>query len=101
VRFGILPKGLLLQSPCRGFFLQLIEPDDTAQYAPAEEHLQRIGFGTPDVPATVGILEQRGIEFLTTAKVHTSERGALTKSRLGSVMFELVHDVPGAGATPA
>ncbi len=100
VRFGILPKGLLLQSPCRGFYLQLIEPDDNAQFAPSEEHLQRIGFGTPDVPATVGILEKRGIEFLTTAKVHTSERGALTKSRLGSVMFELVHDVPDAGAAP-
>jgi len=100
VRFGILPKGLLLQSPCRDFYLQLIEPDDTAQYAPSEEHLQRIGFGTPDGPATVGILEKRGIEFFTTAKVHTSERGALTKSRLGSVMFELVHDVPAPAAAP-
>src|SRR6185369_1096373 len=29
VRFGIMPKGLLLQSPCRQFFLQLIEPDET------------------------------------------------------------------------
>ena len=94
VRFGILPKGLLLQSPCRGFYLQLIEPDDTAQYAPAEENLQRLGFGTPDVLATVAVLEQRGIEFLASEKVHTSERGALTKPRLGSVMFELVHDVP-------
>lgn len=92
VRFGILPKGLLLQSPCRSFYLQLIEPDDTAQYAPSEEHLQRVGFGTPDVLATVGILEKRGIEFLASDKVHTSERGALTKARLGSVMFELVHD---------
>ena len=40
------------------------------------------------------MLEKRGIEFLATEKVHTSERGALTKARLGSVMFELVHDVP-------
>jgi 4-hydroxyphenylpyruvate dioxygenase len=98
VRFGILPKGLLLQSPCRGFYLQLIEPDDTAQFAPADERLQRIGFGTPDVLATVGILERRGIEFLVSEKVHTSERGALTKARLGSVMFELVHDVPATAA---
>ncbi len=97
VRFGIMPKGLLLQSPCRKFFLQLIEPDDTAQFAPADEHLQRIGFGTPDVLATVAILEQRGVEFLTSDKVRTSERGALTKARLGSVMFELVH----AGPAPA
>ena len=98
VRFGIMPKGLLLQSPCRKFFLQLIEPDDTAQFAPADEHLQRIGFGTPDVLATVAVLEQRGVEFLTSDKVRTSERGALTKARLGSVMFELVHAEPAPAA---
>ena len=92
VRFGIMPKGLLLQSPCRNFYLQLIEPDDTARYAPAEEHLQRIGFGTPDVTATIAILERRGVEFFASEKVHASDRGALTKSSLGSVMFELVHD---------
>jgi 4-hydroxyphenylpyruvate dioxygenase len=95
VRFGIMPKGLLLRSPCHNFFLQLIEPDETARFAPAEEHLQRIGLGTPDVLATVGLLEKRGIEFLVSEKVHSSERGALTKSTLGSVMFELVHDAPG------
>jgi 4-hydroxyphenylpyruvate dioxygenase len=99
VRFGIMPKGLLLQSPCRNFYLQLIEPDDTSRYAPAEEHLQRIGFGTPDVMATVAILEKRGIEFFASEKVHASDRGALTKSSLGSVMFELVHDdLPAAAA---
>jgi 4-hydroxyphenylpyruvate dioxygenase len=30
VRFGIMPNGLLLESPCRKFFLQLIEPEDSA-----------------------------------------------------------------------
>ena len=54
--------------------------------------MQRIGFGTPDVLATVALLERRGIEFLTSENVHTNERGALTKPGLGSVMFELVHD---------
>ncbi len=98
VRFGIMPRGLLLQSPCRGFFLQLIEPEDTARFAFAEEHLQRIGFGTPDPLATVAALEKRGIEFLTSEKVHTSERGALTKACLGSVMFELVHNETGTAA---
>jgi 4-hydroxyphenylpyruvate dioxygenase len=98
VRFGIMPMGLLLQSPCRSFLLQLIEPEDTARYAPSEEHLQRIGFGTPDVMATVAMLEKRGIEFLTTEKVRTSERGALTKPCLGNVMFELVHNEPRAHA---
>jgi 4-hydroxyphenylpyruvate dioxygenase len=99
VRFGILPKGLLLQSPCRNFYLQLIEPDDTARFAPSDEHLQRIGFGTPDVMATVALLEGRGVEFFASDKVHASDRGALTKSVLGSVMFELVHDeLPAAAA---
>ena len=91
VRFGIMPRGLLLQSPCKKFYLQLIEPDGAAQYAPIEEQLQRIGLGTPDVIAAASELEKRGIEFLTTDKVHTSERGALTKAVLGGVMFELVH----------
>ncbi len=101
VRFGIMPNGLLLQSPCKGFFLQLIEPEDTARFAYSDEHLQRIGLGTPDVMATVGALEKRGVEFLTSQKVHTSERGALTKPCLGNVMFELVHDAPGSHATQA
>ncbi len=92
IRFGILPKGLLLESPCGGFFLQLIEPEDSARFVPTEEHLQRLGFGTPDVLATVAILEKRGIEFLVSDVVHASDRGALTKSFLGSVMFELVHN---------
>ena len=101
VRFGIMPNGLLLQSPCLGFFLQLIEPEDTARYAASDEHLQRIGFGTPDVMATVATLEKRGVEFLTSQKVHTSDRGALTKPCLGNVMFELVHDEPGPHAAQA
>jgi 4-hydroxyphenylpyruvate dioxygenase len=99
VRFGIMPNGLLLQSPCGGFFLQLIEPEDTARYALSEEHLQRIGFGAPDVMTMVATLEKRGIEFLTSEHVHTSERGALTKPCLGNVMFELVHAEPRARAT--
>jgi 4-hydroxyphenylpyruvate dioxygenase len=95
VRFGIMPRGLLLQSPCRKFFLQLIEPDGTARFAPAEEHLQRIGLGTPDVTGAVAELGKRGVEFLASEKVHASDRGALTKAMLGGVMFELVHaDAP-------
>ena len=98
VRFGIMPSGLLLQSPCRNFYLQLIEPDEPARYAPIDEHLQRIGLGTPDVLATVAQLERRGIEFLTSEKVRSNDRGALTKPCLGSVMFELVHDEPRSSA---
>ena len=91
VRFGIMPKGLLLESPRSNFFLQLIEPDSAAAAALWEEHLQRIGFGTPDVMATVARLEKRGVEFVASEHVHSSERGALTRAYLGSVMFELVH----------
>ena len=95
LRFGIMPKVLLLQSPCGKFYLQLIEPDGVAQYAPMEEHLQRIGLGTPDVITTTRDLTQRGIEFLSTDKVHTTERGALTVPMLGGMMFELVHTQDG------
>ncbi len=91
VRFGIMPKGLLLQSPCRKFFMQLIEPEGPTQFAPADEQLQRIGIGTPDVPAAVAQLEARGVEFVASENVHSSDRGALTKPVLGGVMFELVH----------
>jgi hypothetical protein len=68
------------------------------RFAPADEHLQRIGFGTPDVLGTVAALAKRGIEFVATDKVHATERGALTKPMLGSVMFELVHDDPAVHA---
>jgi 4-hydroxyphenylpyruvate dioxygenase len=93
VRFGILPKGLLLESPCRSFYLQLIEPEAAASDVEWEEHLQRVGLGAPDVPAAVRELQRRGVEFLASETVHASERGALTKAYLGSVMFELVHSV--------
>jgi len=91
VRFGIMPKGVLLESPNGHFFLQLIEPDSAAAEVLWEEHLQRIGLGTPDVMATVAQLEKRGIEFIASEHVRSSKRGALTKPYLGSVMFELVH----------
>lgn len=94
VRFGIMPKGLLLESPCRNFYLQLIEPDAAASDVAWEEHLQRIGLGAPDVSAAVKELEKRGVEFVTSATVHTSDRGALTRPYLGNVMFELVHSEP-------
>ena len=101
VRFGIMPKGHLLRSPCRNFFLQLIEPEDTARYAPMDEHLQRIGFGAPDVLAAVAALEKRGVEFLSTDRVHSSERGALTRPMPGGVMFELVKSEPETTRAPA
>jgi 4-hydroxyphenylpyruvate dioxygenase len=92
VRFGIMPKGLVLQSPCRKFFLQLVDPDATSSTdVQWDEHLQRVGLGAPDVVRAVQALEERGVEFVSTGPVHTNERGALTRTYLGSVMFELVH----------
>jgi len=94
VRFGIMPSGLLLESPCRTFFLQLIEPEDSARFAHMDEHLQRIGIGTPDVLAAVASLEKRGVGFLATDRVKPSERGALTRPLEGGMMFELVKSQP-------
>lgn len=96
--FGIMPRGRLLESPCRTFLLQLIEPEDTARFAPMDEQLERIGLGAPDVLAAVASLEKRGVEFFTTDRVRTNERGALTKPLVGSVMFELVKSEPKAPA---
>ncbi|MFZ2651193.1 MAG: 4-hydroxyphenylpyruvate dioxygenase [Burkholderiaceae bacterium] len=90
-RFGILPKGRLLRSPCQSFFLQLIEPDPGLLDVDGEESLQRVGLGAPDVLAAVATLRERGMGFVESSSVHASERGALTQTRLGSVMFELVH----------
>ncbi len=90
-RYGILPKGRVLQSPCGRFYLQLIEPEPGILDAEGEESLQRVGFGTPDVLASVAALRQRGVGFVESQGVHSETRGALTQSVLGGAMFELVH----------
>ncbi len=99
-RFGILPKGRILRSPSTspssGFYLQLIEPEPGIVDVDGTESLQRIGFGTADVPAAVAALRQRGIEFVESADTRPSARGALTRNWMGGVMFELVHNARGA-----
>lgn len=97
-RFGILPKGRILQSPCppaARFYIQLIEPEAGVLDVEDDEALQRIGLGTADVLATVAELAKRGVEFVESRGVHTEDRGALTRSWLGGVSFELVHDARG------
>jgi 4-hydroxyphenylpyruvate dioxygenase len=89
-RFGILPRGSVLASPCGTFYLQLIEPDSLV-VDDTGERLQRVAFGAPDVPAAVKALRTRGIDFVETDTLHTEVRGALTRPQLGGVMFELVH----------
>ena len=48
-RFGILPKGRILRSPCppaSRFYIQLIEPEAGVLDVEDDEGLQRIGLGT-------------------------------------------------------
>lgn len=91
-RFGIMPKGTLMKSPAlsanAGFMLQMVEPD--VNVLDGEERLQRIGLGVPDVLAAVNALRALGIEFVETKAAHTEQRGAITKTYLGGVVFELV-----------
>ena len=91
-RFGILPRGRILRSPCRSFYLQLVEPEPGSADLAGEECLQRMGLGTPDVPAAVAALRQRGVEFVDADGAQPAQRGALTRRRLDGVMFELVLD---------
>ena len=92
-RFGIMPAGKLLRAPAlqpaNRFMLQVIEPE--ADSLDTSERLQRIGLGVPDVLAAVRALRALGIEFVETEAAHTERRGAITKTYLGSVVFELVH----------
>ncbi len=97
-RFGILPKGRILRSPCppaSRFYIQLIEPEAGVLDVEDDEGLQRIGLGTANVLATVAELGRRGVTFVESRGLHTEDRGALTNSWLGSVSFELVHDERG------
>jgi 4-hydroxyphenylpyruvate dioxygenase len=88
--FGVLPKGTLLQSPCRSFYLQLIEPPPGAEETHWDEELLRVGIGTPDVAAATGALRERGIVFIDRGSVQPSSKGALTQVYMGEVTFELV-----------
>ncbi|MCZ8292670.1 MAG: 4-hydroxyphenylpyruvate dioxygenase [Hylemonella sp.] len=92
-RFGIMPSGKLMRTPAlhtgQSFMIQLVEP---AVDAPdPREQLQRIGLGVPDVLAAVQALRAQGVEFVESPATHSGRRGAISKTYLGSVVFELVH----------
>ena len=91
-RFGILPKGRVLRSPCGLFYLQLIGPDSDIGAVDGAELLQRVGFGVPDVPDAVAALRARGVSFVSAGDQQINKRGALTQTYLGGLMFEIVHD---------
>lgn len=89
-QFGILPKGTMLQSPCRKFFFQLIEPEAGLLSIDEEERFQRVAFSVPNVFEAVTGMRGKGVEFIESPAVHTEDKGALTKTWLGSLSFELV-----------
>jgi 4-hydroxyphenylpyruvate dioxygenase len=89
--FGILPKGALLESPCKSFYWQLIEPPSGSEDFAWTEDLLRIGMGTHNVELSTERLRARGIDFVQLDPIRPSEKGALTKLYLGGVSFELVH----------
>ena len=94
-RFGVMPKGRVLVSPDDGpsrFYLQLVEPEPGILEVSGQEYLQCIGLGTPDVLASVAALRLRDVGFVQAPGLVPDERGALTDSRLGGVVFELVRD---------
>jgi 4-hydroxyphenylpyruvate dioxygenase len=88
--FGILPKGTLLASPDRKFYLQLIEPPAGSEDIDWDERLLRVGIGAPDVEQATRLLEARGVVFVDREPVQPSAKGALTQVYFGSVTFELV-----------
>ena len=88
--FGVLPKGTLLASPCRTFYLQLVEPPEGAGGLQWGEQLIRLAFGAADVPAATRLLAERGIVFIDRAPVQPTARGALTQLYKVGVSFELV-----------
>jgi 4-hydroxyphenylpyruvate dioxygenase len=91
--FGVLTQGRILASPCGTLYWQLIEPVPDAVDLDAEELLERVAFGTPDVLATVAQWRARGVAFVESRSgVHSEERGALTRAGAGGVSIELVHD---------
>lgn len=91
-RFGILPHGVILESPCRQFYLQLVEPVgdalfDTEWY----EQFARLAFGTPDVLDTVRLLEARQVKFQNNDFIRPDQHGAITTALSYDVNFEFVH----------
>jgi 4-hydroxyphenylpyruvate dioxygenase len=91
-RFGILPRGRILCSPCHSFYLQIIEPEPGAPELHVEERLARVGLGTHDVIEATRVLRGRGVEFMDGDLGRPAERGALTRGLPAGVLFELVRD---------
>jgi 4-hydroxyphenylpyruvate dioxygenase len=98
-RFGILPEGRILCSPCRTFYLQVVEsaPGTAPQ---VEERISRLGLGTSDVIEAVHALRARGVDFVDATVAGPAERGALTRGLPAGVSFELVRDPRSPSSPP-
>jgi len=97
--FGILPRGVLLESPCKKFYLQLIPPLDGADVdVQWDESFARLAFGVPDVMAAVSRLKQQGVEFEERELIHVTDKGALTRDGFGGMNFEFVASRGAGGA---
>ncbi|HEX7386525.1 MAG TPA: 4-hydroxyphenylpyruvate dioxygenase [Castellaniella sp.] len=91
-RFGILPHGTILESPCQRFYLQLVEPvGDALLDVEWYERFARLAFGTPDVPHTMHAMESLGVTFENNEFSRPNARGAVTSGLAYDVNFELVH----------
>jgi hypothetical protein len=94
-RFGILPKGRILRSPCQKFYLQLIEPEPGIVDVEGDESLSRVGLGTSDVVAAVKTLLHGGIigKFRRDGRPHAqlgpSQRLGLAIVATGAVHWSL------------
>jgi 4-hydroxyphenylpyruvate dioxygenase len=88
--FGVVPKGTLLECPCRAFYLQLVERPAGAAGLQWDEQLIRVAFGAPDVAEAVNALKQRGIVFTEREPAEAAPKGALTQLYRVGVSFELV-----------
>jgi len=92
-RFGILPSGTILQSPCRQFYLQLVEPVGNALFdVEWYEQFSRLALGTPDVALTVRALRERGIQFEDNEFSHPDPSGAVMAGLTYDISFELVRN---------
>ncbi|MDN5844191.1 MAG: 4-hydroxyphenylpyruvate dioxygenase [Alcaligenaceae bacterium] len=90
--FGILPNGTILESACKRFYLQLVEPMGDALFdIEWYEQFARLALGTPDVLATVRALESRNVPFQNNAFIRPDAHGAITTALSYDVNFELVH----------
>ena len=88
---GVLPKGVVLQSPCKTFHIQLIEPPEGADDSVWDEGFIRLGLGVPDVLGLCAALTARGIDFVDRGAIKPSDKGAVTHTYLGGLTLELVH----------